>query len=49
MNLFTNIQIINLMAITGQQSWELLAWTMCFFLGSGYGRRARWCAGAFSL
>ena len=35
MNLFTNIQIINLMAITGQQSWELLAWTMCFFLAAG--------------
>ena len=35
MNLFTNLFSINFMAITGQQSWELLAWTMCFFLAAG--------------
>ena len=30
MNLFTNIQ-----TMTWQQSWELLAWTMCYFLAAG--------------
>ncbi len=30
MNFLTNI-----LAITGQQSWELLAWTMCYFLAAG--------------
>ncbi|NOZ40704.1 MAG: hypothetical protein GXP24_10830, partial [Planctomycetes bacterium] len=27
--------ITNILAMTGQQSWELLAWTMCYFLAAG--------------